>query len=118
MCFALTACGGGGSAGGGETPSRNASGIIVLSPQGTSASPYDEGCHSFNIYATEAGYSGNFTISMGSSSNYVLPSQTTDSGDWTISLALICEGGFQASTTQFTASDSLGNSASTYVTSF
>jgi hypothetical protein len=109
----FAACGGGG--GSSSTPSVNPSGTIVLSPQGSAASPAGEGCSAFDIFASEAGYSGNFTISMGAGTNYSLPSQTTNSGAWVISLGLLCVGGFQASTTQFTVTDSLGHSASTYI---
>ena len=49
-----------------------ASAVIVLSPSGTSANPADEGCNQFIITASEAGYSGNFTISKGAGTNYSL----------------------------------------------
>jgi hypothetical protein len=108
----FSGCSGSGGAGG-STPSG---GSIQLSPSGTAASPVDEGCYSFNIYATEANYSGNFTITMsGANGYYRLPKQTTTNGAWTISPGLICEGGSRAVTAMFNVSDQDGHNAATFV---
>jgi hypothetical protein len=113
--FALAACSSGGTSGTG------ASGHVALAPQGTSAQPYDAGCNSFSITASESGYSGSYTISMSGGSNgaggtnYSLPPQTSTNGTWLISPGLLCTGGLNATTTQFTVQDQNGNTASTFV---
>jgi hypothetical protein len=118
MC--LTACGG--SSSGGSTPSvKSVSGTISLSPQGSQANPSYEGCRTFTVSASEAGYAGSFTISMsggnnGATNNYALPQKTTTSGNWLISPGALCLANpLDPVVTQFTIIDSEGNSAETYV---
>lgn len=118
ICSVLTACAGGSVAPEAPATAKPAPsptpaggvGSIVLLPMGTATSPAYEGCYSFAITASEAGYFGDFTISV-SGTGFTVQQQTTDSGSWVASPALLCVSGSES---RFVVTDTLGHSASTY----
>jgi len=114
--FSLASCSGGGGSSGG-TPSIPPSGVIVLSPNGTASSPANESIASpFVLTASESGYNGNFTAQTIVGNCFVVQPPTTAPAAFTVSPAgLLCVGGFNGDTEQIKVSDTLGNSAITYI---
>lgn len=118
MAALMAACGRGGKATSSSViPASGASGIIVLSPMGSAASPANESIlSSFVLTASEAGYSGNFTAQTIVGTCWVVKPPTTAVAAFVVSPSgLLCVGGFNGDTEQIKVTDGNGNSTITYI---